>query len=99
MGAATPLKETVIPLRFVVRGIESARVSCEARLEPKMATRLPGATAWPAVKLAAFTMPPALIVGACAKAADDASSIEKTAAVRLLRVLIPQYLTMTRRQL
>ncbi len=61
--AMLPLNCMVAPPSVVGRGMDAAVATEVARLEPKMAAMLPGATAPPGAKLAAFTEPLALMNG------------------------------------
>src|SRR3954465_12353029 len=60
-GMLLILTETL--LSVVDRGTVSFCVSPDARPDPKMDTREPGATACPLVKLAPFNTPPGVIAG------------------------------------
>src|SRR5262252_1999006 len=64
--AGIPLKVTDVPSILAERGIVSPGMVAEARPLPKIATRPPGATAWPLAKLAPLMTPPLKMDGCAA---------------------------------
>src|SRR5579863_1892498 len=62
-GAATLLTVTLTPLSVVESGTVPEAAMFEARLDPKIETSEPGATAWLVVAPAVLVMPEALTAG------------------------------------